>query len=107
MVIIAEPTVSGIHDMARAVELCRYFKVPVMVCVNKFDLNPDNTATIEKMARDGGIPVVGRVPFDPTFTRAMVQGKTLLEFDENGSASEHVRQVWTAIMQTPAMTAGE
>jgi MinD superfamily P-loop ATPase len=103
--IVTEPTVSGIHDMARAIELCRHFKVPVMVCINKSDLNPDNSATIERMAHDGGLPVVGRVPFDPAFTRAMVQGKTLLEFDGNGSAGSHLRQVWATIMDTPAMRA--
>ena len=105
--IVTEPTVSGIHDMARAIELCRHFNVPVMVCINKFDLNLENTTTIENMARDGGLPVVGRVPFDPAFTRAMVQGKTLLEFDGNGSAASVLRQVWAAIMNTPAMTAGQ
>ena len=105
VVIVAEPTVSGIHDMARAIELCGFFKVPVMVCINKFDLNLDNTATIEQMARDGGVPVVGRVPFDAAFTRAMVQGKTLLEYDGAGPAGEHLRQVWTAILRTPAMMA--
>jgi MinD superfamily P-loop ATPase len=105
VVIVTEPTVSGIHDMARAIELCRHFKVPVSVCINKFDLNPANSDSIETMARNGGLPVVGRVPFDPAFTRAMVQGKTLLEFDGNGTAGEHLRQVWSAIMRTPAMTA--
>jgi len=105
--IVAEPTVSGIHDMARAIELCRHFKVPVMVCINKYDLNVENCTTIEKMTRDGGLPVVGRVPFDPLFTKAMVQGKTLPEFDGNGTASDHVRQVWAQIMRTAAMVADE
>ncbi len=105
VVIVAEPTVSGIHDMARAIELCRHFKVPVMVCINKFDLNLDNSATIERMAREGNLPVVGRVPFDQAFTRAMVQGKTLLEFDGTGPAGVHLRQVWQNILNTSAMTA--
>jgi MinD superfamily P-loop ATPase len=105
VVIVAEPTVSGIHDMARAIELCRHFKVPVMVCINKFDLNPDNSATIERMAREGGLPVVGRVPFDQTFTRAMVQGKTLMEFDGTGPAGVCLRQVWEGILNTSAMRA--
>jgi MinD superfamily P-loop ATPase len=105
VVIVAEPTVSGIHDMARAIELCRHFKVPVMVCINKFDLNPDNSATIERMAREGGLPVVGRVPFDQTFTRAMVQGKTLLEYDGTGPAGVCLRQVWQGILNTSAMRA--
>jgi MinD superfamily P-loop ATPase len=103
VVIVAEPTVSGIHDMARAIDLCRHFKVPVMVCINKFDLNPDNSNTIERMAREGGLPVVGRVPFDQAFTRAMVQGKTLLEYDGTGAAGVHLRQVWENILNTSAM----
>jgi MinD superfamily P-loop ATPase len=105
VLIVTEPTVSGIHDMARAIELCRHFKVPVMVCINKFDLNPDNSATIERMAREGGLPVVGRVPFDQAFTRAMVQGKTLMEFDGNSSTGEHLEAGLGKIMRTPAMTA--
>jgi MinD superfamily P-loop ATPase len=75
VLIVTEPTVSGIHDMARAIELCQHFKVPVMVCINKFDLNPDNCATIERMARDGGLPVVGRVPFDQAFHPGHGTGK--------------------------------
>jgi MinD superfamily P-loop ATPase len=78
-----------------------------MVCINKFDLNPDNSATIERIARDGDLPVIGRVSFDPAFTQAMVQGKTLLEYDGNGPTASGLRQVWAAIMNTPAMTAGQ
>jgi MinD superfamily P-loop ATPase len=103
--IVAEPTVSGIHDMARVIDLCRHFKVPAMVCINKFDLNPENTAVIENMARDGGLPMVGRIPFDASFTRAMIQGKTLPEYDGGGPADRHLRHVWATIMNTPAMTA--
>lgn len=103
--IVAEPTVSGIHDMSRAIELCQHFKVPVMVCINKFDLNPENSGVIERMAADGGLPVVGRVAFDPAFTRAMVQGRTLVEHDGSGEAAGQLRRVWDAILNTPAMTA--
>ncbi len=105
VLIVTEPTVSGIHDMSRAVELCKHFKVPVMICINKFDLNTENTEAIEKMATENEVPVVGRIPFDPTFTRAMVQGKTLLEFDGNAAASDYIRRLWDAVMQTPAMMA--
>lgn len=103
--IVAEPTVSGIHDMGRAIDLCRHFKVPVLVCINKFDLNPENTITIETMSREAGLPVVGRIPFDPVFTRAMIQGKTLPEFDGSGPANDGLQKVWTTIMTSPAMTA--
>ena len=105
--IVAEPTVSGIHDMARAISLCRHFKVPVMVAINKFDLNPDNSIRIAAMAREGGLPVVGRIPFDPAFTKAMVQAVTLIEYDPQGATSACLRSVWATIANTPAMTAGE
>ena len=104
VLIVAEPTLSGIHDMSRAIALCRHFKVPVMVCINKVDLNPANSTRIEIMARDGGVPVVGRIPFDPTFTRAMVQGKTVVEFDGRGPAAASIRKVWDTVMGSPAMS---
>jgi len=103
--IVTEPTVSGIHDMQRAIELCRHFRVPVMVCINKYDLNPENSGQIEALAREGDLPVVGRVPYDPVFIRAMVQGKTLFEYDGEGPAAEHLRSVWKRIMNTAAMAA--
>ena len=89
--------------MGRAIELCRHFQVPVMVCINKFDLNPDNTTIIEKMTQESGYPLVGRIPFDPLFTRAMVQGMPLPEFDGNGSACASLRQVWATIINSSAM----
>jgi len=81
VLIVTEPTVSGRHDMERVAELAAFFKIPAMMCVNKFDLNPDEGKTIEAFAKEKDIHVIGRVPFDPAFTKAMVQGKTIVEFD--------------------------
>ncbi len=103
VLIVAEPTVSGIHDMQRAMGLCRHFNVPVMVCINKYDLNPQNSARIERLARESDFPVVGRVPFDSVFTRAMVKGQTILEYDGGGIAGQHLRSVWEAVIHCAAM----
>ena len=84
--------------------LCGHFKVPVMICINKYDLNLENSARIEKLACADGYPVVGRVPFDPVFTRAMIQGQTLFEFDGNGPAGQQLKSVWDAIIHHPVMT---
>jgi MinD superfamily P-loop ATPase len=59
------------------------------------------------MAQDGGLPVVGRIPFDPMFTKAMVQGKPLPEYDADSFACEHLKQVWTKIINTEAMSVDE
>jgi MinD superfamily P-loop ATPase len=97
VLVVAEPTVSGIHDMNRAAELAAYFKVPVMVCVNKYDLNPEQASAIEQTAKNGKTAFVGRIAFDPVFTDAMIQGKTVMEYNGASFAGEAVRRLWEEI----------
>ncbi len=103
MLIVTEPTVSGSHDMARVADLAAHFKIPAMICVNKFDLNPDKTRAIENLAEEKNITVLGRIPFDPAFTESMVQGKTIFEYSENSEASRMIRRIWDEIMASPVM----
>jgi MinD superfamily P-loop ATPase len=91
---VTEPTVSGRHDLQRVLELAGHFKVPCMICINKYDLNLDQTAAIEAFARKRTIPIVGKIPFDPKFTESMVRGQTVLEHDPNSDSSTTIRQVW-------------
>lgn len=97
ILIVAEPTISGFHDMERVAQLAAHFKVPGMVCVNKFDLNPDQTANIEKLARENNITVVGKIPFDPVFTKSMVQGQTVLEYAGNSKIRYIISDIWITI----------
>ena len=97
VLIVAEPTVSGLHDMERVAQLAAHFKVPGMVCVNKFDLNFDQTEAIEKLAKENKITVVGRVPFDPVFTKSMVQGQTVLEYVGNSKIRSSINEIWLNI----------
>jgi len=99
VLIVAEPTVSGRHDMERVVELADFFKIPAMVCVNKFDLNPNEGEAIEAFARERNVDVIGRIPFDPAFTKAMVQGKTIVEFDSQSEGCEAVKTIWENLAQ--------
>jgi MinD superfamily P-loop ATPase len=99
VLIVTEPTVSGRHDMQRVAELAAFFKVPAMVCVNKFDLNPDEARGIEDFAQKRQIRVMGRIPFDPVFTRAMVQGKTIFEYDGNSEGAGAVKKIWEDLAQ--------
>jgi MinD superfamily P-loop ATPase len=94
VLIVTEPTLSGHHDMDRVVELANHFEIPASVCINKYDLNRDMTETIEGYARDKGLPVVGRIPFDPSFTEAMVQKQTIMEYDTNCNAAQEVKGIW-------------
>ena len=97
VLIVTEPTLSGIHDMERVVQLAKHFKVPAMVCVNKFDLNLDLTRDIENFAEDEGMSCLGRIPFDPVFTKAMVQGQTIFEYNGESKAGQAVKKIWNAL----------
>ena len=103
LVIVVEPTVSGIHDMERVVDLAAHFRVPGMVIVNKYDLNVEMTETIEKLAVQRNLVVLGRVPFDPVFTRSMVQGQTLFEYGAETPTRQVVRDIWAKIISSPSM----
>lgn len=100
VLIVTEPTVSGKHDMERVVKLVTHFKVPAMVCVNKFDLNLDQTNAIEKFATENNVSRLGRIPFDPIFTRSMVHGQTIFEYNGKSEAGRAVKQVWGEIRKT-------
>ncbi len=97
VLIVAEPTVSGKHDMERVVQLAQHFKVPAMLCVNKFDLNLNLTRDIERFAKEKGLTCLGRIPFDPVFTEAMVQAQTIFEYNNGSKAGHAIKEIWNNI----------
>jgi MinD superfamily P-loop ATPase len=99
VLIVTEPTVSGKHDMERVADLAAYFKVPAMVCVNKFDINLNATDDIERFSNKKGLPIVGRIPFDPIFTKAMIQGQTIFEYNTDSETGRMVTQIWEKLRQ--------
>jgi MinD superfamily P-loop ATPase len=105
LLIVTEPTVPGIHDMKRAIELAAHFKVPAMVCVNKYDLNPDQAKTIENLVKNQNLTFIGNIPFDPVFTKSMVQGKTIIEYDKDSSTLQVIKSIWEKIMGSHEMNA--
>lgn len=89
---VVEPSLSGEHDLERVCRLARHFQVEAMVCVNKWDINPEMTELIESRAADRGVASLGRVRFDQAVTRAQVNGRTVL--DEGGGAADDIRVLW-------------
>jgi len=94
VLIVTEPTVSGKHDMERVAQLADHFKIPAMICVNKFDLNLELTRKIENYAKEKGLSCLGRIPFDPVFTKAMIQAQTVFEYDGQSPVGEAIRGIW-------------
>ena len=96
VLVVTEPTLSGIHDMKRVVELAAHFHIPVFVCVNKFDINPDLTDQVETFCREHRLKLVGRIPYDTVVTKAMVQGKTVVEYS-SGVVAKEIEKLWRQI----------
>ena len=103
VLIVTEPTVSGKHDMIRVAELAEHFNVPAMICINKFDLNPAETQNIEGVAKERNLQILGRIPFDTVFTKAMVQGLTIFEYDGVSDACKRVKKTWEDLCNFIAM----
>jgi MinD superfamily P-loop ATPase len=95
--LVVEPTVSGIHDLVRALGTVTHFRVPALVCINKADLNPSRTAAIEAYCAGQGIEVVGELPFDTVVTEAMVQGQPVTIYQPGGAMTGALRETWAQV----------
>jgi len=97
VVIVTEPTISGLHDMKRALEITSNFKLKTWVIVNKFDLNTDLTHQIESYCQQRNISVVGKFPFDRLVVDAMVNCKSVIEFAPDSEVAKMIRESYSAI----------
>ena len=91
VLIVAEPSLSGISDLTRIVATAKKFQVLTAVCVNKYDTNTGLTETIEAFCKDNQLPVVGRIPFDNAAVTAINTGLSIAELAcESGHAVKAV-----------------
>ena len=97
--IVTEPTLSGIHDMERALGLLNHFKIPALVCVNKYDINEENTSRIAEFCASNDVEVVGKIPFDPIVTEAMVAGKPIVEYAPKSNVSKAMKELWKRTLE--------
>jgi MinD superfamily P-loop ATPase len=93
--VVTEPTVSGLHDLQRVLALARHFSVPTAVCVNKWDINPQQTEKIEAAARSAGAAITGRIRYDRSVTQAQLQQKAVVELD--AGAGDDIRVIWKQV----------
>jgi len=80
---VTEPTLSGIHDLERILKLAEHFKIPSAVCINKFDINSENTDRIAAYCEKNGSKIIGKIPYEPKVVEALVNRKTVMEYPCN------------------------
>jgi MinD superfamily P-loop ATPase len=97
VLIVAEPSISGISDMERIIKTAETFRTKIGVCINKHDTNPANTEKIVKFCKEKGLPLTGRIPFDPKAVTAINNGLAIVDVDcPSGSA---VKEVFSSTMK--------
>jgi len=82
VILVTEPTLSGFHDMKRVFELVQNFHLPAGCIINKYDINKNISKKIKSFCRENSIDHISEFPYDETFTKAMTQGKTIVEFGD-------------------------
>ena len=91
--LVTEPTLSGMHDLERVLGVCHHFGVPPLVCINKYDLNEDNTRQIESYCTNQGVKVASKIPFNNVVTEALVQGLPIVEY-ARGEVTDEIESLW-------------
>jgi MinD superfamily P-loop ATPase len=94
--IVTEPTVSGVHDLGRILDVTAHFGIPSGVVVNKYDINLEMTEKIKSLARDYNAEYVGKIPYDRSITDAQMQGLSVVEYTES-PMTEAIKNIWTKV----------
>ena len=91
--LVTEPTLSGIHDLERVLGVCQHFGVPPLVCINKYDINEENSHQIESYCLSHGVKVAGEIPFDNIVTESIVRGVPVVEYS-SGRVTQEIERMW-------------
>jgi MinD superfamily P-loop ATPase len=105
VLVVTEPTLSGLHDLKRVSELCGQLDVETGVCINKADINPEVAALIESEAASRGIPILGRIRYDESVTAAQIRQRAVVEIGD-GPAAEDIRTLWDRVNEKLASSGG-
>ncbi len=97
VLVVTEPTVSGVHDLERALSLTRHFNLPSYVVINKSDLNPSMTERIIKLSHSMNAEYLGPIRYDTVVTDAQIARKPVVEFTSSGIAGE-ITSIWKQLL---------
>jgi MinD superfamily P-loop ATPase len=98
--VVTEPTLPAIDDLERVLGVCQRFNVPATVCINKYDINEDNTRSIERYCLSQGIEVASKIPFDKVVVQAWAQGLPVVAYSDN-LVSQKIKALWEYVSKAP------
>lgn len=96
VLIVTEPTKSGLEDLIRIVSLCKYFGVFTMTCINKYDINENMSLKIEEFINKQGLKFVGKIPYDDTVRKSINELKPITNYKES-IANKAIEDMWNNV----------
>lgn len=96
ILLVAEPTISGISDLMRIIDTANHFKVPMVLTINKYDINEDLSKKIEAICREKEIDFVGKIPYDKKAVESVNKGLTIVDID--CQAGKSIKKVFDKTM---------
>ena len=97
VLMVIEPTLSGLHDAQRLVGLVRMFNIQIYAVINKYDINEKVTRNVEKYLQENTITVIGKIPFHTDLVKAMIHKKTIVEYNPESEITGIIRSIWEKI----------
>ncbi len=95
VVIVAEPTMSGLHDLERIVKTVEHFRIPMGIVINKYDINEEQSAKIERYCDENSLEVLGKIPYDVTVKTATEQAKPVVFYD--CPSANKIKEIWNKV----------
>ncbi|RLI75011.1 (4Fe-4S)-binding protein [Archaeoglobales archaeon] len=93
--IVAEPSMSGLNDMARVIRLCEHFKIKTFALINKYNLNERMAANVEYYCKNNDIEILGKIPYDENIVKQISN----IEFPFKGNAASKIAGIWNRLKE--------
>jgi len=98
VLLVTEPTRSGLHDAVRLLKLVNSFNIETYAIINKFDINAEVATEIELFLSEQSIPLLEKIPFSVNMVKAMTFGRTIVEYQPKSEITEIIKTVWEKLM---------
>jgi MinD superfamily P-loop ATPase len=98
VVLVSEPTLSGLHDLERVLGVIRHFSLPAYLVINKADLSLEIAERLEQFAAETSLPVLGHIPYDRAVPAMLLEGRSVVE-DEGSPAGAAMRKIFKNFME--------
>lgn len=86
--IVTEPTLSGLNDLERLLELINSFKIKSLVCINKYDINCNMTEKVKDYCKERNIEIIGLIPYDDMVIKSINDLKPIISYQTSRAGRE-------------------